>query len=140
MTDETKRPVGLTKDVGFQIGVRRTLPLQLEAAWQLLTSAGGRGIWLGAPGDISLTKGDRYKLEDGSTGEVRVFKPLSHLRITWQPHGWPRASTITVRVIPKDTRTVIAFHQENLPGATEREERRAHFAAALDKFESIIQP
>ena len=37
MTDETKRPVGLTKDVGFQIGVRRTLPMQLDAAWHLLT-------------------------------------------------------------------------------------------------------
>ena len=130
----------MTKDVGFQIGVRRTLPIQLEAAWQLITSPDGIGIWLGAPGDISLIKGDRYKLEDGSRGEMRVFKALSHLRITWQPHGWPRASTIQVRVIPKDTRTVIAFHQENLPGAAEREGRRAHFESALDKFESGIQP
>jgi hypothetical protein len=70
---------------------------------------------------------------------VRVYSHNSHLRITWQPQGWQRASTIQVRVIPKEDRTVIAFHQEHLPGAKEREERRAHYTSALDELERIIR-
>jgi hypothetical protein len=41
-------PVGLTKDAGWEIGVSRTLPVPLEAAWEFLTSPGGAALWLGA--------------------------------------------------------------------------------------------
>jgi uncharacterized protein YndB with AHSA1/START domain len=72
-------------------------------------------------------------------GEVRVYTPYSHLRITWHPPGWPRASTLQLRVIPKGDKTVIAFHQEHLPGEKEREERRTHYIAVLDELEHIIE-
>jgi uncharacterized protein YndB with AHSA1/START domain len=127
----------LTKDVGFQIGVRRTLPIGHEDAWRLLTSDQGLKIWLGPISGLDFAKGARYQLADGSAGEVRVYSPNSHLRITWRPRGWPRASTIQVRAIPKGDKTVIAFHQEHLPGAKEREERRAHFRSALDELERV---
>ncbi len=139
MADSGSRPTGLTKDVGYQIGVRRTLPIHFEEAWRLLTSTQGVKIWLGETSAFDFSKGAEYLLVDGSSGEVRVFSPNSHLRITWQPGGWPRASTIQLRVIPKGDRTVIAFHQEHLPGPEEREARRSHFASALDKIEHIIQ-
>lgn len=138
MAKPGERPTGLTKDTGFQIGVRRTLPIRLEAAWQLLTSGQGLKIWLGATAGLDFEKGATYQLEDGTVGEVRVFSPNSHLRLTWQPPGWPRASTIQLRVIPKDERTVIAFHQEHLPGAAEREERRAHYRAVLAELERMM--
>jgi uncharacterized protein YndB with AHSA1/START domain len=137
---ENNRPVGLSKDTGFQVGARRTLPIALEDAWRLLTSKTGVELWLGAGGKLDFTKGAKYALDDGSTGEVRVFSPNSHLRITWQPPGWDRASTIQVRVIPSGEKTVVAFHQEHLPGSKERTERRAHFMAALDELEGIIEP
>ncbi|MFN2128846.1 MAG: hypothetical protein ACK2TU_13385, partial [Anaerolineales bacterium] len=76
-------------------------------------------------------------LTDGSYGTIRVYTPGSHLRITWQPRGWARPSTIQVRVIHKGNRSIIAFHQEHLPGATERAERRQHFIRALDALEKI---
>ena len=76
---------------------------------------------------------------DGATGEVRVFSPGSHLRVTWHPPGWPRASTIQLRVIPKGNRTVVAFHQEHLPSAEARTERRAHYKTSLDKLEGIFR-
>ena len=40
-------PVGLTKDAGWQIGVRKTLPVALEDAWNLLVSEEGLSLWLG---------------------------------------------------------------------------------------------
>jgi uncharacterized protein YndB with AHSA1/START domain len=110
-----------------------------EDAWRLLTSSRGRSIWLGSTPDMENTKGTTYRLSDGTTGEMRVFTPNSHLRITWFPKGWPRASTIQVRVVPKGERCVIVFHQEHLPGPEERELRRAHFKASLDELEQIIR-
>jgi uncharacterized protein YndB with AHSA1/START domain len=138
MDNQSERPTGLTKDVGYQIGVRRTMSIPLEDAWRALTSLRGVNIWLGETDEIDFSKGATYHLPDGSVGEVRVLSPESHLRITWQPPGWPRPSTIQVRVIPKGARTVIAFHQEHLPGSAEREARRAHFKSALDELERVF--
>lgn len=139
MTASNDRPVGLTQDAGYQIGVRRTLDIALADAWDLLLSPEGRAAWLGAADDLDFTKGAAYTLADGTTGELRVFKPHSHLRLTWQPPGWARPSTIQVRVIPaKNDRTTIAFHQEHLPDGGAREDRRAHFKAALDELQRLI--
>lgn len=139
MTRKTRHTVGWTRDVGFQIGVRRTLEIPLEQAWRYLTSVDGLRIWLGDFSAAELTPGATYELADGSSGEIRVLAPNSHLRMTWQPRGWQRPSTIQLRVIPKGERTTIAFHQERLPGAKEREERRAYYAAVLDELERIFQ-
>ena len=62
---QSERPTGLPRDVGFQIGVRRTLPIHHEDAWRLLTSDQGLGIWLGAQSDLDFTKGATYQLANG---------------------------------------------------------------------------
>jgi len=137
MSDPKEKPVGQTKETGWQIGVRRTLSLRSEDAWTLLTSRKGIEAWLGATSGIDFSAGATYALADGTAGEVRVFSANSHLRITWRPKNWPKASTIQVRVIPNNERCVIAFHQEHLPGPQEREERRAHFIQALDVLQAL---
>lgn len=135
-----KRAVGQTEAAGFNVGARRTLPVSADDAWSLLTSPDGVRAWLGGAPTLRWEKGEKYTLEDGSAGEVRVFKPGSHLRITWGPEGWPRASTIQVRVTPSGERkTVIGLHQEHLPGAAERDERRRFFEAALDALEAKVK-
>lgn len=134
-----RRAVGQTADVGFNVGVQRTLPIPPDDAWRLLTSPEGVSGWLGGAPGLRWEKGERYTLEDGSGGEVRVFKPGSHLRITWMPPGWPRASTIQVRVTASGAgKTVVTLHQEHLPGAAEREERRRFFEAALDALQARV--
>ncbi len=140
MAKQEERPVGLTKDVGFQVGARRTLPVPLERAWSYLLSAEGQRLWLEAQTPLRWESAEPYRLEDGTTGEVRVFRDGSHLRMTWHPPGWPRASTIQVRVIAKDDRSVVAFHQEHLPDAGARAQRRAHFLQVLDELEFIFRP
>lgn len=132
-------PTGLTKDSGWQIGVRRTLSLDYEAAWELLTSERGVTLWLGPISEIDLAEKGRYILTNGMRGQIRVFKPYSHLRLTWQPPGWPRPSTIQMRVIPKGEKTVIAFHQEQMPGETARIERRAYYQSVLDSLSGMIE-
>lgn len=134
-----RRAVGQTKDAGFQIGARRTLPIAPELAWRLLTSASGLRLWLGETAGLSFTPGTTYLLGDGTRGEVRVSRHNHHARLTWQPVGWERPSTIQVRVIAAGANTTIAFHQEWLPGTAEREQRRAVFAAALDQIEGMLK-
>lgn len=128
------RAVGKTAATGFQIGVRRTLPLPVDEAWRLVTSPDGVRAWLGDARGLAWEKGASYTAEDGAAGEVRVVKEASHLRITRRPPEWPRASTIQVRVIPTASGTTISFHEEHLPGAAEREARRGHYDAVLDEL------
>jgi uncharacterized protein YndB with AHSA1/START domain len=131
------QPVGLTKDAGWEVGVRRTMDCSREEAWRLLTSREGLRCWLGEPEGWALEPGAHFLLPDGTQGEVRVVS-ASHLRITWKPPGWPRPSTIQVRALASGTRAVLAFHQERLPDADARVGRSAFFAAALDALEALI--
>jgi hypothetical protein len=55
------KPVGLTKSAGFQIGVRRTLPMTQEKAWELLFSQEGLQIWLGDLSSFPLQKGEEVQ-------------------------------------------------------------------------------
>ncbi|HEY8470984.1 MAG TPA: SRPBCC domain-containing protein [Longimicrobiales bacterium] len=127
-----RRVEGQTADVGFEIGVRRTVPLPAHEAWRRLTAPDGVRAWLGDAPSLRFQVGEAYRLSDGTTGEVRVAVAGDRLRITRRPEGWARAATIQIRVLPKGEKTVVAFHEENLPSAEEREARRAHFEAAIE--------
>lgn len=130
-----RRTTGETQDTGFQIGVQKTVGVPHDRVWQTVTSPEGVAAWLGEDADVVWEEGRDYALPDGSTGEVRVVRPGSHLRITWHPQGWPRASTIQVRTIEKGPgKTTISFHQEHLPDEEAREARRAHFKEALKRL------
>ena len=126
------KPVGLTKDSGWQVGVRKTMSVDLEHGWQVLTSEPGLKIWLGE--HVDLAEGDEFALPDGTRCQIRVFKPNSHLRMGWQPPSWKKASTIQLRVIGRGGKTVVAFHQENLPDQQSRVERRTFFKEALQSL------
>ncbi len=59
--------VGKTKDVGFQYGIRKTIPVSNEKVWDFLLSENGLSIW--------------FETQNGTTGLVRVFSPNSHIRL-----------------------------------------------------------
>jgi hypothetical protein len=82
--------------------------------------------------DVELAHGATYRLADGTSGKVSVFRSGSYLRMTWQPPERVRPSIIQLCVIANRERTVIGFHQEHLPGPADREERRVFYVAALD--------
>lgn len=127
------KPVGKTRDTSYQVGARKTITVKGEKAWDYLTAGEGIRVWLGEIAADRLSKGTTYRLPDGTAGELRVFSD-SHLRMSWHPPGWERASTLQLRVIPKGDRSVIAFHQENLPGPAAREERRLFFTEILEEL------
>jgi uncharacterized protein YndB with AHSA1/START domain len=131
-------PVGKTKDVGWEIGVSRTLAAPAARVWEVLTSAEGTGLWLGSGVTWPADAGSPYELTDGTAGEIRSFRPLDRIRLTWQPPDWDHESTVQVAIRERDGRTRITFHQERLADAEERERQRAHWAAVMDRVQDAV--
>jgi hypothetical protein len=136
MTGSSNTPVGLTKDSGWQVGARRTLSISAIQLWERLLSPEGQRVWLGEVGALDFKLGAEYLLSDGTRGKLKTLKDRSHVRLTWQPDGWSRASTLQIRVIPKDERSILALHQEHLPDAATRQDRKQFFSEVLDQFEA----
>jgi uncharacterized protein YndB with AHSA1/START domain len=132
------KPIGHTKTAGFQVGVRRTLPISQERAWELVTSSEGLGLWLGVSTSLNLEPGEKYFTKTG-TGDIRVVKNLQQLRLTLKKEEWQKPSTIQIRIIPKDrNKTTISFHQENLPNQNVREEMKVYWENVLEELKLRI--
>jgi uncharacterized protein YndB with AHSA1/START domain len=130
------RPVGATMDAGFQIGVRRTVPVSDERIWEVLLSPDGLGTWLG--GATKVEEGERFAFSNGLSGEIRVFKPGSHIRLTWHRPEWEEPSYVQVRVIPARTGTTLSFHQDHLAGPSDREEMKVHWEQVIDRLFAML--
>ena len=132
------RPVGLTKDGGWEIGVSRTVPHPLDEVWRLLTSDEGIALWLGPGARVAPTRGARYSTAGGTEGEVRGYRDRDRIRVTWRPAGWSHESTLQVALSPARTGTTVRFHQERLADAGERERQRAHWRSVLGDLERAL--
>ena len=62
------RPVGLTEDAGWQVGVSRTVNADLDTVWDHLVSAEGLALWLGPGAAPQPQAGASYAATDGTTG------------------------------------------------------------------------
>ncbi|ACA40865.1 hypothetical protein Bsph_3371 [Lysinibacillus sphaericus C3-41] len=43
---DRQRSIGLTKTVGYQVGVRKTFPISQQQAWSIITAEEGLNAWL----------------------------------------------------------------------------------------------
>jgi uncharacterized protein YndB with AHSA1/START domain len=132
---DNDKPVGKTASVGFQIGVRRTLPITPEQAWSFLTSPEGLRLWIGTVSGLSFKEGETFTSEEGITGQFRVVKPEKQLRLKWGRKDWEKLSTLQIRLIPmKPDRTTISFHQENLDHSGTRDQMKQLWENALNEM------
>lgn len=127
--------VGQTKDVGWHIGVSKTLPHSVEHVWALLTSRDGVRLWLGDV-ELGTEKGARYETGDGTVGEIRGFHEHNRVRLTWRPADWDHDTTVQVAVVGHGEKTMLRFHQEWLADADERARQREHWRAVLASVEA----
>lgn len=133
-----RRIVGQTADVGFQIGVQKTLPISSSRAWKLITSPVGRDIWLGKVKEWKLEKGFPFITTDHTTGEIRSIKQGERLRLTWKVANWKKPSTLQIYILPLDGKTSIRFHQEHLQSSTMRATMRKHWQEVLETFTKYL--
>ena len=135
-----RRVVGQTADAGFQVGVQKTLPIGLDGAWTLLSSRRGIACWLGKTSRFSLTEGKKFRTENCIQGEIRVVKPGTRVRLTWQQPGMQRPATLQITLVaagPEKTSTRI--HLEHLPSQKYREEMKSHWRAVLDELNQLAR-
>lgn len=112
--------VGLTKDAGWEMGVRQTVPAPLEVVWGFLMGE-GLTLWLGEVDALPTEKGSPYETRDGVRGVVRSYTDAAKVRMSWQPDDWPHDTLLQVTVKAAETGTTVGFHHEKL---ADRDERR----------------
>ncbi len=130
--------IGKTKSVGFQFGIRKTVPASAEKVWEFLFSEAGTNIWLGKlKNELELKK--EFETLERVTGYVRVFTPNSHIRLNWKPKHWENTSTIQIRIISKGDQTTIAIHQEKLLNTQQRNEMKAYWTTKINELTSNLK-
>jgi uncharacterized protein YndB with AHSA1/START domain len=134
--------VGRTRDAGFQIGVRRTLPHPPATVWAALTSDAGLAAWLGSPveveGGAGLERGAAIRTSAGAEGEIRSVHPVDRIRARLHPPGRHAATTIQIALVPASTGTTLVLHEEHLADAVEREARREHWRGIADELAAAV--
>ena len=134
------KQLGLTKASGFQIGVRRTLNLTVEEAWELLSSTKGIQAWLGNVPALQLETGMRFHTDEGISGQFTTVNPYRNIRLAWQSGNWDKASIVQVRTIASGTsKTTISFHQEKLDGPETREAMKRYWEQALNRLMDMAE-
>ncbi len=113
---------GQTKNAGWQVGARRTLPLELDQAWDLLTLPRWLHRWSGL---TVLDTGDPAVRSLTARCVVRVRTPQS---------------LVQLRLLPAASGTTVAFHEEHLPDEQARSRRKDHWAQLLDDLEVTAAP
>jgi len=109
---------GQTKDAGWQVGARRTLPLELDEAWELLTTPPWLHRWSGLAA---------LEAHDSSVRSLTAPR-LARVRT---PH-----SLVQLRLLPAARGTTVAFHEDQLPDEHARSERKHHWARLLQELET----
>lgn len=129
---------GKTADVGWNIGVSRTLPYPAETVWDFLVGRDGVAIWLGRGVELPREPGEEYETENGTVGEIRSFVAGDRVRLTWRPQDWDHDSTVQVRLSGSGAKTTLRFHQEWLSDAEEREQQRAYWQDVTDRVVAAL--
>ena len=126
---------GLTKDSGWELGVRQTVPAALPAVWDYLLGE-GLPLWLGEIEGLPTEKGAAYATRDGVRGVIRGFTPLSKVRLGWRPDDWPHDTTLQVTVKEAPGGTTIGFHHEQLADREERKMMLGHWKNVVAALEN----
>ncbi|WP_409177747.1 SRPBCC family protein [Brevibacillus fortis] len=136
---ESSKIVGQTAATGFQVGVRRTMPITPEQAWAFLTSSEGVKLWLGHVSNLTFSEGETFTSSDGISGQFRVVKPFRQFRLKWSMKDWEKPSTLQIRLLSdKPDRTTISFHQENLDHMNTREQMKLHWEEVLNEIRQNV--
>jgi len=134
--------VGETADVGFQVGVQRSVTATVTQVWELITSR--PELWLGEGVSVTFVRGEQYEVSPAggapaASGEVRVVKPGDRLRMTWQPDGWQAPAILQLALSQSGSgKTAIHAHLEKLPDADTREAMRKRWREALERIATAV--
>lgn len=135
-----RTPVGVTKDAGVQIGVRKTMAANIGEIWNFLLSPEGKSLWIGTVADFQLQEGFEFATPEGIAGKLSVVRPFKKLRLTWKRPDWERPSRLQITLLPANSgKTTVAFHQEMLEDVYIRELMRQFWEDVLLRIQSAME-
>jgi len=134
----SKKDPGWSKDAGFMFGLRKTFPITHEQAWDFMFSDKGLSIWLGKISGQDVEIGKELHLKDGLSGSFTIFKPFSHIRMSWNKQEWQNSSRLQLRIIPSKQKTVISFCHEMLMDQTQRQEMKMYWNQVMKQLTEEI--
>jgi uncharacterized protein YndB with AHSA1/START domain len=129
-------PTGLTKDAGWEVGVRKIVDVPVETVWDFLLGT-GLPLWLGNT-TLTLEKGAAYATDDDISGTVLSYTEGLRIRLSWRPEEWNHDSTLQLTVKAAANGTTIAFHQERLSGREERKIMLGHWKDVVQTLDDAI--
>lgn len=128
---------GLTKDAGWEMGVRKTVDAPLPVVWDFIIGD-GLPIWLGET-TLPTEKGAEYRTADGVRGTVRGYTDQFRIRVSWWPEDWPHDTILQVTVKEAANGTTIGFHHEKLADREERKMMLGHWKNVVDALAEAIE-
>lgn len=131
------KPVGLTKDAGWQFGLRKTVSYPQEKVWDFLFSQEGLNSWLGTLTEEPELK-QSFTTKEGVEGMIRLLTPYSHIRMSWKKSEWENTSTVQVRVLEAKGKSTISFHHEKLLNEQQREEVQVYWNEKMTALETAL--
>lgn len=129
-------PTGLTKDAGWEVGVRKTVDAPVEVVWDFLLGD-GLPLWLGNT-SLVLEKGAAWATDDDIKGMILSYTPGLRVRLSWQPGEWDHDSTLQLTVREAAKGTTIGFHQERLSGREERKIMLGHWKDVVQQLDEAL--
>jgi uncharacterized protein YndB with AHSA1/START domain len=129
-------PTGLTKDAGWEVGVRTTVAAPADTVWAFLLGD-GLPLWLGNT-KLTLEKGAAYATDDDISGTVLGYTDGTRIRLSWRPEEWNHDSTLQLTLKEAATGTTIGFHQERLSGREERKIMLGHWKEVAQTLDDAI--
>lgn len=134
---KNKEP-GKTKATGYQMGARKTLPINHDQAWEFLFSEPVIQHWFGKTDKGALEADKDLWSESGITIRITTLIPGSHLRMKWKRPEWDNFSTLQIRIIANKGKTTFSFHQENLLSSKQRKEMKEHWHSVIRIMEKLV--
>jgi hypothetical protein len=116
------KKVGLTKDAGWQFGIRRTVPFNPRDVWDYLFSEKCASIWLK---DVD--------------SQFSTIKKYSHIRTKWKLSSWSNKANLQMRVIPHNNKTTIAFHIDRLQSEQQRNASKIYWTNVITDLIRTLQ-
>lgn len=117
------KSIGLTKNSGWQFGIRKTFPSNLESVWELFFSEDGLKYWT-----------------EGVEQDFSTFKEYSHIRTKWKHIGFKESANLQIRFISsqKGDKTTISIHVDRLENENQREETKKYWTKIIKNIQVLL--
>jgi uncharacterized protein YndB with AHSA1/START domain len=136
-TETTHDPVGLTRDAGWELGVRRTVAAPAADVWRRLLSE-WLPQWLGIE-SVPQMVGAPMRQDGRVRGRVVGCHVGRRVRLRWTPETLDHETVFQVTLLESSQGTTVAIHQERLLGAAERQGLLEQWTTVLDELVAQIE-